>query len=967
MPYLADLGISHVYASPIFRATPGSMHGYDVVDYGTLNPEIGTRHEFDTLVAALHERGMGLILDVVPNHMGIEGGRNIWWQDVLENGEASRYADYFDIDWSPIKRELRGKVLLPFLGGQYGEVLERGELKLLFEDGAFRIDYWDMPFPISPVTYPLILRKVEERLERELDPDGIELLEFQSIRTALENLNGTVMHGLEPDARDARQREQTLAKHRLQTLADGSAAIREALDDTVVTFNGEPGDRRSFDALDEVLDHQPYRLSSWRVAAEEINYRRFFAINTLAAIRQEEEIVFKDTHRLLFELIAVGAVDGVRIDHPDGLWNPETYFRTLQREAMVELTRAAWAAEQPSGVAVDAWDAVATDVRAEVEAALDQVMADRGALPIYVVAEKILERGEALREDWAVAGTVGYEFAQAATELFVDPESRVPFDRIYARFTGDSIRFPDLVYEMKHRMMREAFASEVNVLTNVLNRISEQDRLSRDFTLNNLRDALREILACFSIYRTYTTCTGNGTEALDRRYVEHAVHGAKRRNPTMDVSVFDFIQGVLLHHETHEAVHRSDSRCHFAMKFQQLSGPVMAKGLEDTAFYRFNRLTSLNEVGGDPSRFGTGIDDFHRQNRIRKRNWPWSMINSSTHDTKRSEDVRARISVLSEVHTEWRAAINRWSRMNRKLKGKIDGALAPQRVDEYVLYQALIGTWPLIQMASDETTSYVERLRDYMIKVCREANRLTNWVNPDEDYEAALSAFVTGLFDRRRSRAFLDDFGAFHQRVNDGGLINALGQHLLKLTSPGVPDLYQGTELWDDSLVDPDNRRPVDFGKRDMLLRADADLPALWRERQDGAVKLALTHRVLAFRHAQPNVFAMGDYVPLEVIGPRSNHVVAFARVHDGAACIIAVPRLATALGLGQAIDEGVDVWRGTRIALPKDISGRRFADALDQNTPSVMVEEHGDGATIDMASLLCRFPVSFLTTTTTT
>ncbi|MDQ3541707.1 MAG: malto-oligosyltrehalose synthase, partial [Chloroflexota bacterium] len=829
----------------------------------------------------------------------------------------------------------------------------RGELSLLFEEGAFRIDYWDTPFPISPATYPLILRKIEERLEGELDPDGIELLEFQSIRTALENIDGPVTSSLDSDARDGRQREQTLAKHRLQTLAEGSAVIREAIDDTVVAFNGEPGDPQSFDALDEVLDHQSYRLSSWRVAAEEINYRRFFAINTLAAIRQEEEIVFEDTHRLLFELIAEGAVDGVRIDHPDGLWNPEAYFRSLQRAAMVELTRAAWAGSQSAETADDAWDAVASDVRAAVEASLDRIVEERGVLPLYVVAEKILEHGEALREDWAVAGTVGYEFAQAATELFVDPEARVLFDRIYARFTGDSIRFPELVYEMKHRMMREAFASEVNVLTNALNRISEQDRHSRDFTVNNLRDALREILACFSIYRTYTTCAIGETDALDRRYVEHAVQGAKRRNPTMDVSVFDFIQSVLLSHATQDVVDRLDSRCHFAMKLQQLSGPVMAKGLEDTAFYRFNRLTSLNEVGGDPSKFGTSIEDFHRQNRARRRNWPRSMINSSTHDTKRSEDVRARISVLSEVPTEWRAAINRWSRMNRKLKRKIDGTLAPQRVDEYVLYQALIGTWPLDEPTIEETAAYVERLREYMIKVGREANRLTNWINPDEDYEAALNSFVAGLFDRRRSRAFLEDFAAFHQRVNDGGLINALGQQLLKLTSPGVPDLYQGTELWDDSLVDPDNRRTVDFGKRAALLRADADLPAQWEERRDGAVKLMLTQRVLKFRHAHPDVFATGDYVPLDVIGPRANHVMAFARVHDDAACVIVVPRLAVALGLCQAIDEGTDVWRGTRIALPKDLSVRGFADALDPHAPFVIVE-HDDAATFDVASVLC-------------
>ncbi len=964
VPYLAGLGISHAYVSPIFRATPGSMHGYDVVDYGMLNPEIGTRDEFDAMVAALHAHGLGLIVDFVPNHMGIEGGRNVWWQDVLENGEVSRYADYFDIDWNPIKRELRGKVLLPFLGGQYGEVLERGELKLVFDQGAFRIDYWDTPFPISPVTYPLILRRIETRLEGLLDPERIELLELQSIRTALENLDNVDDAGTAADARETRYREQLLAKYRLQTLADQSAEICQALENTVTEFNGHPGDPRSFDALDEMLDHQPYRLSSWRVAAEEINYRRFFAINTLAAIRQEEEVVFKETHRLLLELIGEGSIDGVRIDHPDGLWDPTAYFRCLQQAAMVEVTRAAWTSARTDDETGVGWEDISIPVRVEVDAMLDRIMEERGQLPLYVVAEKILEHGEALRDDWAVAGTVGYEFAQAATGLFVDPESRVLFDRIYARFTGDRIRFPDLVYEMKHRMMREAFASEVNVLTNALNRISEQDRLSRDFTQHNLRAALREILACFSVYRTYSTCAEGGPDMLDRRYVEQAVQQAKRRSPAVDVSVFDFIQGVLLGQMGADSTSPREAGCLFAMKLQQLSGPVMAKGLEDTAFYRFNRLTSLNEVGGDPSRFGTSVDEFHRQNRARKRNWPRSMINSSTHDTKRSEDVRARISVLSELPTEWRAAINRWSKLNRKLKRKIDGVLAPQRVDEYVIYQTLIGTWPLDEFAAAPGTVYAERVKAYMIKVVREANRLTNWVNPDEAYETALTEFIDGLFDRRRSRLFIEDFQAFHERVNDGGLINALGQQVQKLTSPGVPDIYQGTELWDDSLVDPDNRRPVNFQHRGSLLDVHADLPTLWQHRQDGAVKLALSQRLLAFRSTCPDVFASGDYVALDVTGPKAHHVLAFARTIQNSGCVVIVPRFTTELGLAPGIDDGTDVWEGTRIELPQEIADRSLIDALATKA-QVTITQDGETVNLDVGPLLRHFPVAFLTATT--
>jgi len=453
---------------------------------------------------------------------------------------------------------------------------------------------------------------------------------------------------------------------------------------------------------------------------------------------------------------------------------------------------------------------------------------------------------------------------------------------------------------------------------------------------------------------------------VDRRYVEQAVQLAKRRNSALDATVFDFVQDVLLSHETQDMVHRQDSRCLFALKLQQLSGPVMAKGLEDTAFYRFNRLTALNEVGGDPSKFGTSTEEFHRQNRARRRNWPRSMINSSTHDTKRSEDVRARIAVLSEIPTEWRAAINRWSRINRKLKRRVDGMLAPRRADEYVLYQTLIGTWPMESPGSAQTATYVQRLRDYMIKVCREANQFTNWVNPDEEYEAALVAFVTGLFDRRRSRAFLEDIDTFHRRVCDNGLVNALGQQVLKLTSPGVPDLYQGTELWDDSLVDPDNRRPVDFPRRAALLDKDAGMTDLWQAREDGAVKLAVTRRVLDFRASNPDLFALGDYLALEASGPRANHVVAFARTVEGAACVVVVPRLTAHHSLSQAVDNGPDSWQGTRVAFPKEISERAFDNALDPDTRPMIAQE-GETVTMDVSSVLSQFPVAFLTSVSTT
>jgi len=945
VPYLADLGISHVYASPIFRASPGSMHGYDVVDYGELNPEIGTREEFDTLVAALHEVDLKLILDFVPNHMGIDGGSNPWWQDVLENGAASPYAATFDIDWDPVKVELRNKVLLPILGDQYGLVLERGELKMVYDNGSFRIDYGDMPLPINPLTYPEILRTAEQHLGVQLQPDDLDMLDFLSIVTSLERLPTGDETPLNEESIQRRIGEQIVAKRRLADLCERSAVIRESVSVVVAALNGLPNDARSFDRLDQLLGKQNWRLAFWRVASEEINYRRFFAINTLAAIRQEELGVFKETHRLLFSLLAEGAVDGVRIDHPDGLWEPAGYFRDLQRGYLLALL------ERNDRQDDESWSALREATLPAIEDAFDRIASEHGRWPLYVVAEKILEHTETLPGNWAIAGTVGYEFAQAATELFVDTESRVIFDRIFTRYTGDKIRFPELVYEMKGRQLREAFASEVNVLTNALNRISEHDRHSRDFTNADLRVALREILACLSVYRTYVTGGEEGLTDRDQRYIEAAIALAVRRNPTLDRSVFDFVARTLISNEIASVGDPDNERSRFTMKFQQLSGPVMAKGLEDTAFSRFNRLVSLNEVGGDPSRFGMNAEDFHRQNRVRLRAWPHSMLASSTHDTKRGEDVRARISVLSEVPTEWRAALNRWSRLNRKLKQKIDGSLAPHRADEYVIYQTLIGTWPLVPLTAASRAAYVARLQDYIIKVAREASRFTNWVNPDEAYEFALTGFVAGLLASRRSKLFLADFEAFVDQLVAPGLTNALAQQVLKLTSPGVPDIYQGTELWDDSLVDPDNRRPIDFGTRATML-------AHVRDRMDGhpvaaltddSIKMTVTARTLQARSEHPDLFAHGDYLSLPVEGPMASRIVAYARVLGDDAAIVVVPRLV----------KGLTSWEGTSVLLPDTLAGTHFLERFSQR-PFEAVD--ADGARLCVGDLFVDLPVALLT-----
>jgi (1->4)-alpha-D-glucan 1-alpha-D-glucosylmutase len=956
VPYLASLGISHVYASPIFKAAKGSLHGYDVVDYGQINPEIGTPEEFAAFVDELHDHDLRLILDFVPNHMGIDGGANAWWQDVIEHGEMSRFAEYFDIDWTPLKRELRNKVLVPFLGGQYGEVLERGELKLAFEQGGFLVRSWETPFPLDPRTYPIVLRRAQGEIDAGLEEDDLDRLEFESIVTALERLPGPQDLESTDDAIEVRHREQLVARHRLATLAERSETVRGAIEGAVTTLNGTVGDPRSFDALDALLNVQPFRLSYWRVAAEEINYRRFFAINTLAAIRQEEPEVFAATHRLLIELLVSGAADGVRIDHPDGLWDPAGYFRALQSAYVAGAVRARLNADD------EAWESLEPEVEAAIETELEQIAATDRRWPLYVIGEKILEHGEDLPADWALAGTVGYEFAQAATGLFVDPEARIAFDRVTSRFTGDSIRFPELVHAMKMQMMREAFPSEVNVLTNVLNRISERDRHSRDFTVNNLRWALREVIACFSVYRTYTTCDEAGVAERDERYIREAIKQARRRNQAVDASVFDFIEAVLLLHGTDNPRERLDQRCHFAMKLQQLSSPVMAKGLEDTAFYRFNRLVSLNEVGSDPSRFGIPPEEFHRHNRARGKAWPAAMLSSSTHDTKRSEDVRARISVLSEIPNEWRAATNRWSRLNRKLKVKLEGALAPHRVDEYVLYQTLVGTWPLDGFKTTSRQTYTLRLQEYIVKVAREASRHTNWVNPNDAYESALKDFVTGMLHARRSRAFQADLTAFIDGVATGGLVNGLAQQVLKLTAPGMPDVYQGTETWDDSLVDPDNRRPVPFDRHRELLPValERDLPELVANLRDGAVKLAITARLLGLRHDCPELFSEGDYHALAFSGPAAAHAVGFVRRTPEATLLVIVPRLLTkrARALHTTVLDPV-LWEGTTAPLPKP-AGDRWHDVL-RDAP---VEIAADGL-IELSSLFRDAPLAVLRSTT--
>jgi (1->4)-alpha-D-glucan 1-alpha-D-glucosylmutase len=955
VPYLARLGISHVYASPVWTSTAGSTHGYDVVDYGRIDAELGGQQAFDDFAAALDANGMSLVLDMVPNHMGIGGGANPWWQDVLENGRASEYAPFFDIDWLPLKHELRNQVLVPTLGNQFGVVLEQGELRLEYRDGSFHIDYFGTPFPIAPPSYPLLLQPLLCAVQDTYQPNDLTLLELESVVSVFERLPSN--DETDSDLLAERRREQLLGKHRLATLIETEAPMRDALATVLARVNGTVGDPASFDELEALLDAQSYRLAFWRVAAEEINYRRFFAINELAAIRQEVPEVFDATHALLLSLIATGQVTGVRIDHPDGLWNPSEYLDRLQEAAFLARSRAAIEARRSKPIEPETWEAWLPE--------LTEIWQNRSVSdPLYLVIEKILEAGEQLPKDWPVAGTVGYEFARIVTGLFVQSENRRAFDELYARFTGQPRTVADLIYLQKKLITRIALVSEVNVLARALDRLTEQNRRTRDFTLNNLRDALREILACFPVYRTYLTGEDQEIDARERRFIDHAVDQALRRNPGSDPGVFEFIRGMLhLRIPEDASPQEREAICRFVMKFQQLTGPVMAKGVEDTAFYQYNRLLSLNEVGSDPAVFGTSIDEFHREATLRSRRWPVAMLSSSTHDTKRSEDVRARISALSEMPREWRAAVNRWARLNRRSKTRLYGQSAPDRNDEYHFYQTLVGVWPFDDPAPDDVLR--ERVTDYMIKAVREAQTHSSWVNPDQAYETALTAFVTAALDPGPDNAFLDDFRRFIQPVMRIGAFSSISQQLLKLTAPGVPDIYQGTELWDLSLVDPDNRRPVDYAQRgtmidellgempsdELALSLLADLPS-------GRIKLYLTSRALAHRAAHADLYAQGSYEPLETRGPLADRLIAFRRTLGDDEAIVVVPRLVGPLIGGDSGAPIGEPWRDTVVLLDESLRGKRYRNEL---TGAELETADDENPALAVAELLRHFPAALL------
>lgn len=892
VPYLADLGISHLYASPILRARPHSPHGYDIIDHNAFNPEIGSADDFQALVNGLRAHGLEMILDFVPNHMGI-GPENRWWLDVLEWGERSPYASYFDIDWHPLRSGMEGKVLLPVLGEQYGEALEEKKIALRYQArSGFSLQYYDQAFPITPPTYGAILREAHNPVLTVLGEDFARLAR---------GLNGE----LRSAGRDLVARLAELAEE---------PSVVEDLEEVVEGFNGDPH------KIDEIVAGQHYRIAYWRVASDEINYRRFFDINTLAALRTEDAQCLADTHRLVFELLARHDISGLRIDHVDGLFDPLGYCDFLRS-------------------------------RAEL---MD--------LEFYLVVEKILARHETLRERWRVDGTTGYEYMALIAGTMIDAEMEPRIDRIYRRFTGVNETFAQIAYACRKLIMNTALAGELNVLAQRLDRIAQQDPKTRDFTLNGLRDVIEEIVACFPVYRTYIRPGIVGDD--DRRDIDWAVGRARKLDQLREGSIYDFVRDVLTAVEPNgvsPAVERD--RLDFALRFQQFTAPVTAKAVEDTAYYRYHRLDALNDVGCDPSRFGVSVAAFHRENVERSRKRPAGMLTTSSHDTKRGEDVRARLAVLSEIPRQWGRSVGRWARLNARRRVLLDDRFSPKRNDEYFLYQSLVGAWPAEfiggTIEDGALQRFLERLERYVVKALRESKTDSSWIHPNEEYEHAVCAFARRILDTSRRSPFLDDFVRFAGMVGRLGAYNSLAQVVLRSIGPGVPDTYRGAELWDLSFVDPDNRRPVDFAARAAMLSElqaaseRTSRSSLARSLLDdwtsGRVKLYVTWRVMQWRRRHPEAFEPSAYGPLDVDGPFAAHAIAYRM---GPAVVVTTRLPARLLG-DREMHPVADVWEDTAVTLQ---DGGSFVNVLTDEPARARAGR------LRLAEVLRDLPVALLT-----
>ncbi|MBV8904002.1 MAG: malto-oligosyltrehalose synthase, partial [Acidobacteriia bacterium] len=856
VPYLSDLGITDLYSSPRYKARRGSSHGYDIANPLRVNSELGTEQDFDEMAEKLRHYSMGLLLDTVPNHMAATY-ENPWWMDVLENGPSSAYASFFDIDWHPATTKAAflqdNRVLLPILGDLYGTVLASGELALKIEDTGVHIRYYDTRLPLDPQTYAPILRYCASQAP--------ELSEFAELAREVEQL--PPRQELSTEAVLERRRGKEAIKSRLWRACQGSTEFRRIVDEALLHFAS------STDELDALLAAQPYRIAYWKIGYEEINYRRFFDINELVGLRIEVPEVFENLYRNTLELIRDGKVTGVRLDHIDGLWDPDCFLRRL-------------------GTA---------------------------AGPLYTVVEKVLGRGEPLPAEWPVNGTTGYDFLNALNGIFIRPEGLIRLEEIYSRKTGNYLPFAEICYDSNKLVMETLFKGDVNALGHHLGRLAARHREARDIPLTELMDVLVEVTACLPVYRTYIHSFS--ISERDRGYIERTLDLARRRTSRERISnaAFVFLRNVLLLEPPYYLEQQKPDWLQFVMRWQQFTGPVMAKGLEDTASYRHNSLLSLNEVGSDPIREKPPytLDEFHDFNRQRLERWPGSMSATSTHDTKRGEDVRARLNVLTEIPEEWEVRLDRWMTAHTDKKNNVRGVLAPSSSEEILIYETLLGAWP---GNPEEEEAFSGRVKEFLVKALREGKQNSSWLQPHQEYERSAQEFVERLLG---DASFMDDFRAFQNTLARCGICNSFGQVLLKIASPGVPDFYQGCELWQLSLVDPDNRRSVDYQRRTAMLdelkrRETLDRVALIRELAGepwrDEMKLFVTWKLLASRRSHQELFLRGDYIPLAVRGASASRVCAFAR---------ALPQESRwAVAVAPRWSSGLSDWEDTEIVLPE-------------------------------------------------
>ena len=893
MPLLDAIGITHLYLSPIFQARRGSMHGYDVTDPTRLNEELGTTEDFCALVNELRSRGMSILLDIVPNHMAASPA-NPWWMDVLENGSASPYSAMFDIEWGHTTPTVQENIYLPILGEPYAEALESQKLHLWIDEGGLHVSYYETPFPLDPSTYhDLISYRLSELLAR-LERSEPLLEELGSLLETAERLPARTV--AEWDSLEVRRREAPRMKQKLWGLYSRFPKFREFLDENIRVYNGAPGDPRSFDRLDDLIRRQPYELAFWRVAREKINYRRFFDITDLIGIRAQDEQVFERTHRFALNLLEQGKVSGFRVDHVDGLYDPGGYLARLQQRA--------------------------TEASASQSA--------------YIVVEKILNETELLPETWPVAGTTGYDFLGAANNVFVHPEGLERLAGFYQEFTGLTDSFYDVANAQKRKIMRDLFVGEMNALALHLQGIAEQDRYGRDLSPQEIRRTLVEITISMPVYRTYVrerTLGGHDSECLQR-----AINDARRRNPQISLACFEFMSRVLLL-QLPEVL--TEDALRFIMRWQQLTGPIMAKGVEDTTLYVFNRLLSMNEVGGCPEPLTA--EQFHSFNSGRNAHWPATMSADSTHDTKRSGDVRARINVLSEMADPWIKNVKRWTRWNRQHKRTVGQDVVPDANDEYMLYQTLAGAWPIEW----------SRLEQYLRKAVREAKVHSSWLTPNQDYEDGFLNFAKAILEP--GSTFFSSFQALHKRIAFYGAVNSLSQTLLKITSPGIPDFYQDTTRWSLRLVDPDNRTAPDAGSLAAPARFEPDLLAGW---EDGRIKAWIISAALCFRKDHPELFEAGEYLPLSCSGRGLDHTVAFARRHGPTCTVVAVPRFSSRFSSLEKFPMGRRIWGDSHFTLPSPAPSL-WRNVLTDESVSAAVE--GDQKVIYLSDALSTCPVALL------